>query len=133
MGLAVVVAAQLVLLILTAVWRSGPLEAGAETLEATVLLLSHLAWGNLASVAAPFRMEFYRFASGGPPLTAMFGSTIGSGPGVLVIVLLHSESPLAGAMIASILLLVLAIYFVSLQYSGRSFERRRHLIIERLS
>lgn len=133
LGLAVVVAAQLVLLILTAVWRSGLLEAGAETLEATVLLLSHLAWGNLASVVSPFKMQFYRFASGGPPLTATFGSTIGSAPGVVVIVLLQSESPWAGAMIASVLLLVLAIYRVSLQYSGRSFERRRHLIVNRLS
>ena len=80
-GLTVIVAAQLASLILTAARRSGLLEAGAEIIEAAVLLLSHLAWGNMVSVAAPFKMQFYRFASNGARLTAMAGSTIGSAPG----------------------------------------------------
>jgi hypothetical protein len=63
LGLTVIVAAQLALLILTAAWRSGPVEAGAEIIEAAVLLLSHLAWGNMVAVAAPFKMQFYRLAS----------------------------------------------------------------------
>jgi hypothetical protein len=62
LGLAVIVAAQLALLILTAAWRSGPVEAGTEIIEAAVLLLSHLAWGNMVSVAAPIKMQFYHFA-----------------------------------------------------------------------
>ena len=65
LGLAVIVAAQLALLILAAAWQSGPVEAAAEVIEAAVLLLSHLAWGNMVSVAAPFKMQFYRFASSG--------------------------------------------------------------------
>ena len=95
LGLAVIVAAQLALLILTAAWRFGPVEAAAEIIVAAVLLLSHLAWGNLVSVGAPFKMEFYRFASNGAPLTMLAGVTIGSAPGVVVLFLLHSESPLA--------------------------------------
>ena len=135
LGLTVIVAAQLALLILTAAWRSGPVEAGAEIIEAAVLLLSHLAWGNLVAVAAPFKMQFYRLASGGAPLTMMAGATIGSVPGLSVIVLfrLHSESPFAAMAIAVILLLVIAAYLVSLHYAGRSFEHRRHIIGERLS
>ena len=95
LGLTVIVAAQLALLILTAAWRSGPVEAGAEIIEAAVLLLSHLAWGNMVAVAAPFKMQFYRLASGGAPLTAMAGAMIGSVPGLSLMVLfrLHSESP----------------------------------------
>jgi hypothetical protein len=134
LGLTVIVAAQLTLLILIAIWRSGLLEAGAEVLVAAVLLLSHLAWGNLVSVSAPFKMQFYRFASSGEPVTAMVGSTIGSAPGVVVLFLLHSENTSwSAAIIAGVLLLSLAAYLLSLHYSGRSFERRRHIIGERLS
>jgi hypothetical protein len=133
LGLMVIVAAQLTLLILTAVWRSGPVEAGAEVLVATVLLFSHLAWGNLVSVIGPFKMQAYRFASNGAPLTAMAGSTIGSAPGIVVLFLLNSESSLSSAAIVGVLLLALAAYLVSLHYSGRRFEHRRHVIGERLS
>jgi hypothetical protein len=133
MGLTVIVAAQLALLILTAVWRSGLLEAGAEVLAASVLLLSHLAWGNLVSVAAPFKMQSYSFASNGEPLTAIVGSTIGSTPGVMVLFLLHSESSWSAVAIMGVLLLTLALYLVSLHYSGRRFENRRHIMSERLS
>ena len=133
LGLAVIVAAQLTLLIVIAVWESGLLEAGAEVLVAVVLLLSHLAWGNLVSVSAPFKMQFYRFASSGEPVTALIGSTIGSAPGVLVLFLLQSESPWSAATMAGVLLLSLAAYLVSLHYSGRMFERRRHVIGEQLS
>jgi hypothetical protein len=133
LGLTVIVAAQLALLIATAAWQSGLLEAIAEVLLAAILLLSHLAWGNLVAVTAPFRMHFYRFASNGTPLTAIAGSTIGSAPGVIVLFLLNSESSLAAAGIVGVLLLSLAVYIISLHYSGRSFEHRSHIIGERLS
>jgi hypothetical protein len=133
LGLTVIVTAQLALLILTAAWQSGLVEAGAEIMVAAVLLLSHLAWGNLVSVAAPFKMQFYRFAASGAPLTMSAGVTIGSAPAVLVLFLLHSESPLAAPAIAVVLLLVIAVYLVSLHYAGRSLQHRRHIIAERLS
>jgi hypothetical protein len=133
LGLTVIVVAQLALLILVAVWRSGPVEAGAEVIMTAVLLLSHLAWGNLVSVIAPFKIRFHRSASGAEPLTAMAGSTIGSIPGVMVLVLLRFESLWSAAAIVTVLLLSLAVYLVSLYYSGRIFEHRRHIIGERLS
>jgi hypothetical protein len=132
-GLAMIVAAQLALLILTASWRSGLVEAGAEIIVAAVLILSHLTWGNMVSVTAPFKMEFYHFAYDDAPITAMVGTTIGSVPGVLVLFLLYSESSLSALGIAAILLLVIGAYLVSLHYSGRRFEHRRHIISERLS
>jgi hypothetical protein len=84
------------------------------------------------SVGAPFKMQFYRFAASGAPLTVSAGVTIGSAPGVLVLFLLHSESPLAAPAIAVMLLLVMAVYLVSLHYAGRSFEHQRQIIAERL-
>jgi hypothetical protein len=133
LGLAMIVAAQLAWLIPTAAWKSGLLEAHAEIIVAAVLLLSHLTWGNMVSVTAPFKMQFYRFASNGAPLTAMVGSTIGSAPGVMVLVLLQSESSFSALGIVVILLLVIAVYLVSLHYSGRRLEHRRPIIGERLS
>ena len=132
-GLAMIVAAPLALLILTAAWRSSLVEAGAEIILAAVLLLSHFTWGNMVSVTAPSKMEFYHFAFNGAPMTAIVGSAIGSAPGVLVLYILYSESSLAAPGIAAILLLVIAAYLVSLHHAGRRFEHRRHIISERLS
>ena len=107
------------------------MEAAAETILAVVL--SHLAWGNMASVAGPFPMQFYRFASNGEPLTVLAGVTIGTAPAVMVLILLHSRSPAAPLAIAAILLLVSAAYVVSLHYAGKSLAHRRHVIGERSS
>jgi hypothetical protein len=133
LGLTVIVAVQLALLIPVAVWRSGLFEAGTDVLAAAVLLLAHLTWGNLVSVTAPFKMTFYRFASNGAPLTVMVGGTIGSTPGIVVLSLLQSESSFSSAAaIAGVLLLSVIAYLVSLHWSGRRFEHRRHIIAERL-
>ena len=133
LGLAVVVAAQLALLILSAAWQLGPMEAGVEVVEAVVLLLSHLAWGNLASIAAPFKMEAYRFAANGTPLATLFGASIGSIPAVLMLFFVNSESSSSATAIVGIVLLAVAAYVVSLRYAGRRFERRWHIIAQRLS
>jgi len=133
LGLMMIVAGQLAVLILTAAWQSGLSEAGADILVAGVLLLSHLAWGNPVSVAAPFKVQPYHFASSGSPVTALIGSAIGSTPGVGVLILLHSKSPWAVAGIVGLLLLSVVLYRVSLRYSGRSFEHERHIIGEQLS
>jgi hypothetical protein len=60
--------------------------------QAVILLLSHLAWGNMVSVDAPFKMQFYHFASSDAPLTWMVGVTMGSAPGVMVLFLSQSTS-----------------------------------------
>jgi hypothetical protein len=133
LGLTVVIAGQLALLIVTAVWRSGFVEAGADIVVAAVLLLSHLAWGNVVSVSTPFKMQFHHFAANGDPVTAMLGSTLGSAPGVAVVFLLRSESPWSAAGIGVILVLVIAVYLATLRYAGRRFELRRHVIAERLA
>ena len=128
----VVVALQFDLLAIGA-WQSGLMQLGAEIVVATVLLLAHLAWGNLVSVFEPRRTEPHRFASGGDPLTALVSALIGSAPGVAVIVLLQSDSLATMLSIAAIVLLTIAAYYGSLRYAGSSFERRIELISRRLA
>ncbi len=133
MGLAVIVVAQMALLILVAAWRFGWQEAAAEIIVVAVSLLSQLGWGNIVSVTAPFKMPLYRMSSNAAPLTMILGTTIGTIPAVAILFLLHQESLSSAPWIAVILFLVIAAYLVSLHYSGRRFEHRRHIIAERLS
>ena len=129
----VVVALQLTLLLAIGAWQSGVMQLGAEIVVATVLLLAHLAWGNVVSVFEPRRTEPHRFASGGDPVTASLSVLIGSAPGVAVIVLLPSDSRATALAIVVIVLLTVAAYYSSLRYAGRSFERRIEIISRRLA
>jgi hypothetical protein len=132
-ALMVVVGVQLMPLLVVGAWRSGFVQLGAETMVASVLIVAHLAWGNVVSVFDPRRTEPHGFASPGDPLTASISALIGSAPGVGVIFLLRSESRLAALAIAAIVLLTLAAYYSSLRYAGKSFERRIETISERLA
>ena len=129
----VVVALQFAPLLAIGAWQSGLMQLAAEIVVATVLLLAHLAWGNLVSVFEPRRTEPHRFASGGDPVTAIVSALIGSAPGVAVIVLLQSDSLATMLSIAAIVLLTIAAYYGSLRYAGSSFERRIELISRRLA
>ena len=132
-SMTVVVGLQLTLLLAIGAWQSGVTELGAEIVVATVLLLAHLAWGNVVSVFEPYRTEPYRFSSGGDPVTASLSVLMGSAPGVAVIVLLPSDSRATPLAIAAIVLLTMAAYYGSLRYAGGSFERRIEIISRRLA
>jgi hypothetical protein len=129
----VVVAVQLALLLAIGAWQSGVMQLGAELVVAMVLLLAHLAWGNVVSVFEPRRTEPHRFASPGDPVTGALSALIGSAAGVAVIVLLTAGSPATALAIAAIVLLTMAAYYGSLRYAGRSFERRIEIIGRRLA
>jgi hypothetical protein len=129
----VVVAAQMTLLLAIGAWQSGVMELGVEIVVAVVLILAHLASGNIVSVFKPRRTEPHRFASAGDPLLALVGVLIGSIPGVAVIELLRSDSHVRTLAIAVIVLLTMAAYYGSLRYAGGSFERRIEIISRRLA
>ena len=129
----VVVAAQMMLLLAIGAWQSGFMQLGAEIVVAMVLILAHLACGNIVSVFKPRRTEPHRFASAGDPLTAFVGVLLGSIPGVAVIVLLRSDSRVRVLAIAVIVLLTIAAYYSSLRYAGTSFEQRIEIIGGRLA
>lgn len=132
-GLALLVGGQLLPLFVIGVWQSGPVQVGAEILAAMVLLLSHLAWGNIVSVFEPLKMHPYRFAPTGEPVVGILTILLGSVPGVGMLVLLRLESPMPRWAMAAIVLATAAAYFGSLQFAGRSFERRSQIISGRLA
>jgi hypothetical protein len=129
----VAVAVQVMPLLAVGAWQSGFVQLGADTLVASLLIVAHLAWGNVVSVFEPRRTEPHRFAAPGDPVTASVSALIGSAPGVGVILLLRSGSRFAALAIAAIVLLTLAAHDGSLRYAGRSFERRIETIRERLA
>ena len=129
----IVVAVQLMLLLAIGAWQSGFAQLGAEVVVAAVLILAHLAWGNVLSVVEPRRTEPHRFAAPSDFMTWSVSALIGSTPGVAVIVLLRSDSPVTALAVAVIVLLTMAAYYSSLRYAGRSFERRMEIISRRLA
>ena len=128
----VVVALQFAPLLAIGAWQSGLMQLAAEIVVATVLLLAHLAWGNLVSVFEPRRTEPHRFASGGDRVAALVSALIGSAPGVAGIVLLLSKAVATMLSIAAIIVWASAAYSGSLRYAGRSFERRIEFVSRRL-
>jgi hypothetical protein len=133
LAIAGLVALQLSPLIAMGAWQSGPAQVGGQILVAMVLVLSHLAWGNVVSVFEPIKMQPCRFAPGGEPVTGLFSALIGSAPAVGVMVLLRSDAPMAGWAVAAIVLLAMVAYRGALRYAGRRFERRIEAISDRLA
>src|SRR5262245_2011350 len=123
LGFAVIVAAQLFVTLPLAFWRLGWREVSFDLIGVAALLLAHLAWGNLASVGAPFKMRFYRFTSGGSPIVAMAGLVVGTTPGIVIVYPTRSNSELLVAKIISVLSLTTLAYLGSLHFAGRKFER----------
>jgi hypothetical protein len=128
-----VVAGQMMILLAIGAWQSGVVQLGAEIMVVAVLILTHLAWGNIVSVFEPRRMEPHKFASAGDPVTALVSVLIGSMPGLALIVLLRTWSQLAALATAGIVLLTMAAYYGSLRYAGENFERRIEIIRHRLA
>ena len=96
LGFVVIVAVQLSVMLPFALWRLGWREVSFGLIEAAALFLAYLAWGNLASVFAPFKMRFYRMESGGSLITAMMGLALCSLPFVAIILLTRLNSESAG-------------------------------------
>jgi hypothetical protein len=64
LGIAAIVAVQLLPLLLLAGWRFGWVIAGVILIEVLALLLAHLAWGNLCSVGYPHKEQFLPYFFG---------------------------------------------------------------------
>jgi len=133
MGLAGAVAVQVAPLLVVGIWKGGVAELGAALIVAGVSLLGHLAWGNIVSVFEPRRAEPYGFVQGTDLVTTVVSMVLGGAPGVAVIMLLLSASPLAALAIAAIVLGTMASYYRSLGYAGASLERRFEIISRQLA
>ena len=133
LAFAVIVAVQLSVMLPFAFWRLGWREVSYGLIEAAALSFAYLAWGNMNSVSAPYKMRFYRETGGGSLFDALIGMTLCSLPGVAIIYLTLFNSKLLAAKLASVLALTALAYLGSLHFAGRKFERDWQKIIYRLS
>jgi hypothetical protein len=133
LGFAVIAAVQLSVTLPLAFWRLGWREVSFGLSEAVALSLAYLAWGNLSSVLAPFKMRFYRMESGGHVIEGLIGLTLGSLPGAVIVYLTRFNSELLAAKIVSVLSLTALAYLGSLHFAGRKFERDWRKISYRLT
>lgn len=133
LGLGVIMAAQLAPLLALASWRFGWAEGALEAIEAIVLLLAHLAWGNLRSVYNPYKLEFFQLHSRENVVYALAGAAICSLPGIAVINLNRLDSNYLILKLAALLFLTAVVYLAALRLAGRMIERRWQTIMQRLS
>jgi hypothetical protein len=100
--------------------------------ELVLVGLAYASYGNCLSVKLPFKMQFYRFASGGSAVDAVMGMIFGSVPAAALIYLLYRQS----FVVVSIVLLLaidVAIYVLSLRWAARVFDDDREVIRHALS
>jgi hypothetical protein len=64
-----------------AIWRVGATSSAIGLMILILVTLAYLSYGNWLTVYQPFKMQFYRFASGGSPVDALLGIVLGSFPG----------------------------------------------------
>ncbi|MGH9752915.1 MAG: ABC-2 transporter permease [Blastocatellia bacterium] len=133
LGFAIIVGLQLSVTLPFAFWRLGWHEVSFGLIEAAALSLAYMAWGNLDSVSAPYKMIFYRETGGGSLIDAIIGMTLCSLPGIAIIYLTRFNSELLAAKIISILALTTLAYLGSLHFAGKKFERDWQKISYRLS
>jgi len=100
--------------------------------ELLLVALAYAAYGNCLTVKQPFKMQFYRFASGGSAVDAVMGMIFGSVPAAALIYLLYRESFIAPSIVV-LLLIDVAVYVVSLRWAARVLENEREVIRRALS
>ena len=113
---------QLAPMMLLAVWQIGIVSTVLGIVNAFAVALAYMTWGNLISISHRFKMEFFRFASGGSPIDVLVGVVFGSLPGAILMRLFSWQSWWA---VVVVMVLYFVMYWASLVWSGRKFERVR--------
>jgi hypothetical protein len=101
-------------------------------IELVLVGLAYATYGNCLAVKQPFKMQFYRFASGGSSVDALMGMIFGSIPAAALIYVLYRQSFVAASLIALVLIDIL-LYVFSLRWAARVLENERELIRRALS
>ena len=107
-----------------AIWRVGAASTASGLLILILITLAYLSYGNWLTVYQPFKIPFYRFASGGSPFDALLGIVVGSLPGIIAVYFLRDENLFGVLKVGIMLALLLFIYLFSLKWSARALERR---------
>lgn len=105
-----------------AFWQLGPKVTFVGLMEFTATLLAYVACGNWFSVKQPYKMRFYRFASGGSLVDTVIGIMFASVPAALTVYLFAIEDAGAIWKIGGVLLLTVGLYLVSLSRAARALE-----------
>jgi hypothetical protein len=89
-------------------------------IEVALLGLGYMTCGNILSVNDRFRMEFYRFSSGGAPIDGLVGVVLSTLPAAIAIKFFGGQF---WWVTVPMLMLCFALYVISLHWSGRKIER----------
>jgi hypothetical protein len=103
-----------------AIWVLQPSATVIALLEFMAVGLAYAAIGNWLSVKQPFKMQFYRFASGGSVVDAIMGMIFAGIPVALTILLQWK--------IGALILIYLALYLFSLSRTARILNDQREAI-----
>ena len=115
-----VVSLQLVPLFILGLWSLELTVVILGFIEAILLALAYMTWGNFLSISHRFQMQFFRFSSGGSPIDALVGVLFGTVPGAVAILLFGRR--LWWATVAMVVFYS-AFYLLSLSWSGKRFNR----------
>ena len=111
---------QLAPMFVLALWRLGLVPVLFGMVEVALLGLAYLTCGNIFSVYDRFRMEFYRFSSGGSPIDGLVGVVLSTLPAGIAIKFFGGPFWWIALVM---LILCFALYSISLVWSGRRIER----------
>lgn len=123
----------LVTILPLAFWRLGSRVTVLGLMEFVAVLLAYMFCGNWFSVKQPFRMQFYRFASGGSLVDIVIGIMIASAPAAFTVYLLAIEDRTVGWKLTGITLVCVALYLLSLSRSARILDSQHEQIRRVLS
>ena len=116
-----------------AFWRLGLSVGILGSMEFVAVTLAYLSCCNWFSVKEPYRMQFYRFASGGSLVDVVIGIIFASVPAAVTVYVFAIEDAGATWKILGVLLLTLAIYLFALSRAARVLESAREGIRQALS
>ena len=114
------VALELTPMFLLALWKLGTVAVAFGIVEVALLGLAYMTCGNIFSVNDRFRMEFYRFSSGGSPIDGLVGVVLSTLPAGIAI--RFFGTPLWWVTLLMLVLCFL-LYSISLRWSGGRIER----------
>jgi hypothetical protein len=114
------VALELLPMFLLAFWKLGLMAVMFGAIEVALLGLGYMTCGNIFSVNDRFRLEFYRFSSGGSPIDGFVGVVLSTLPAGIAIKFFGSQ---LWWVTLPMLMLCFALYVISLRWSGGRTER----------
>jgi len=123
LAFAAVMLALFMTLLPLAFWKLGTRAVVLGFVELVIGWLAYASYGNWLSVKQPFKMQFYRFSSGGSPVDALMGLIFGSAPAFLFVLLLMRNASSALWQIGILFVIYVALFYFSLSRSARALGK----------